>query len=207
MSIEETIIKYLDNQLTEEEKNNFEIELNNSAKLKNEFLKFQSVKLKTDELKQIETNEAYYNSIIPRFRNKLKINSGKIVYKKIAFALSILIVTAISYMVYYTLYVKMDSGYDLAEFTESLSDKEKLELLEELDINSDVYSEEYFNNLNSEDYKSALQESLIDTEDKKQLADLYDIEITEPGEFISYQEFELIYDELLNMNFFKEEKL
>ncbi len=207
MSIEETIIKYLDNQLTEEEKNNFETELNNSVKLKNEFLKFQSVKLKTDELKQIETNEAYYNSIIPRFRNKLKINSGKIIYKKIAFALSILIVTAISYMVYYTLYVKMDSGYDLAEFTESLSDKEKLELLEELDINSDVYSEEYFNNLNSEDYKSALQESLIDTEDKKQLAELYDIEITEPAEFISYQEFELIYDELLNMNFFKEEKL
>jgi len=57
MSIEETIVKYLDNQLTQDEKNNFEKELSSSVKLKNEFLKFQSVRLKTDEIKLIGSNE------------------------------------------------------------------------------------------------------------------------------------------------------
>lgn len=200
------ILKYLDNQLTPEEKNKFELELSISAELKMELEKFQAVNLKINKVKQIDTDRLYLNSLVSRFRKKLESNEKGSSFRKLAFVASITVFIIGSFIFYNALYDTLNENNNLIKFTNSLSDEEKIELLKNIETQDYDFSFEY-SNLDFENYKTDLRESLSITEDKEQVADLYNIEIEQPADFISEQEFEKIYNEILTMNFFEKENL
>jgi uncharacterized protein (DUF2164 family) len=204
MNKEELIVKYLDDQLSSKEKRNFEIELNNSEELQKVFQRYKDLKFKIDELKQIDQKELYFNSILPSFHQKLEKQQKRTVYKNLGYAFSLLFMFAVSFIVFNLFYAENKNPTDLIQFAKSLTEDEKIELLSTL--NGD-FTTEYFTEQFSEYYNQNIENTLSVIEDKNQLAVLYNIEIENPSDYLSEQEFEKIYNEIINMNFFSEEKL
>jgi hypothetical protein len=203
MNKEETIIKYLDNQLSAEEKLNFEEQLSDSAELEIEFRKYTDKYAQIDELKEIESNQLYFNSILPRFQQKRKAQSSVYIFKNIGYAFSLLIMFIISFTVF-TLFYSENESANLIKFTESLTTDEKIELLSTL--NGEITTE-YLNKFYTDFYVSSIETSLADISDKNQIAVSYNLDVNNIEEIITAEEFENIYNELLSMNIFHEEKL
>lgn len=204
MNKEELIIKYLDDQLSSEEKKAFEIELNSSEELQKEFQSYKKLNFYIDELKQIDQNELYFNSILPRFQERMITRKKSPFVQKFGYAFPFIFMFALSFVVFNLFYSSNTISTDLVNFTQSLTDDQKIELLSTL--NGD-FTTEYFTEQYSEYYHQNIENTLSVIEDKNQLAVLYNIEIEEPSDYLSEQEFEKIYNEIISMNFFNEENL
>jgi hypothetical protein len=200
---EEMIIKYLDNQLSEAEKLNFEWQLSESAELQSEFRKYADINAQIDELKEIESNQLYFNSVLPRFQQKQKAQSTIFTFNNFGYAFSLIIMFIISFTVFNLFYPGNESE-NLIKFTESLTTDEKIELLSTLNGETTT---EYLNKLYSDFYGSSIETGLADISDKNQIAVSYNLDINNIEEIVTDEEFENIYHELLSMNFFNEEKL
>ena len=86
MTTDERIIKYIENELSKNERTAFEIELNNSAELREELNKYLGVKRETGNLKELKLNPLYLDSILPEFRNKLNPSKTFSVKKNLGYA-------------------------------------------------------------------------------------------------------------------------
>ena len=203
MNKEETIIKYLDSRLSAEEKLNFEKQLSESAELQIEFRKYAEIYAQIDELKEIESNQLYFNSILPRFQQKRKAQSSVFIFKNVGYAFSLLIMFIISFTVFNLFYSENESA-NLIKFTESLTTDEKIELLSTLNGETTT---EYLNKFYTDFYVSSIETSLADILDKNQIAVSYNLDVNNIEEIVTAEEFENIYNELLSMNIFHEEKL
>ncbi len=203
MNKEETIIKYLDSQLSAEEKLNFEKQLSESAELKIELRKYADIYAQIDELKEIESNQLYFNSILPRFQQKREAQSSVFIFKNVGYAFSLLIMFIISFTVFNLFYSENESA-NLIKFTESLTTDEKIELLSTLNGETTT---EYLNKFYTDFYDSSIETSLADISDKNQIAVSYNLDVNNIEEIVTAEEFENIYNELLSMNIFNEEKL
>jgi hypothetical protein len=203
MNKEETILKYLDNQLSAEEKLNFEKQLSESVELQIEFRKYADKYAQIDELKEIESNQLYFNSILPRFQQKRKAQSRVFIFKNLGYAFSSLIMLIVSYTVFNLFYSENEYA-DLIKFAESLTTDEKIELLSTLNGETTT---EYLNKFYADFYGSSIETSLADISDKNQIAVSYNLDVNNIEEIVTDEEFENIYNELLSMNIFNEEKL
>ncbi len=72
-TMDEKILQYLEGELSESEKKDFEKELLSSPELKMKYDEFLSVKSKINDLKNIEIDNTYFNGIIPEFRNRVEV--------------------------------------------------------------------------------------------------------------------------------------
>lgn len=72
MNNNEKILKYFSDEFTTEQKKDFETELENSAELKKEFLKFQETLSGLKIAANPETDENYFINLTPRIRKKIK---------------------------------------------------------------------------------------------------------------------------------------
>jgi hypothetical protein len=204
MKTDEKIIKYLDNQLSEKEQELFEEELKNSEELRNAFQKYKSVKNSFDEIKEIESNELYFNSLLPGFRAKLGKKLKESFRKNIGIAFSVLVMFIFSFSMFNIFYDSSVRSLSLEEFTASLTEEEKIELLNSV---NDELTSDYLDEASSSYYQPDFDETIISNEDKYQLALNYNIELEETAEYLSEQEFERIYNEIISMKFLSEEKL
>lgn len=90
MKIEDKIISYLDNQMSEEEKSLFEKELGNSVQLRTELENYKSFLKEINSVKDITASNEYFTEMIPQFRGRLALKQRIRFLPKLAFASTII---------------------------------------------------------------------------------------------------------------------
>ena len=197
MTTDERIIKYIENELSKNDRTAFEMELNNSAELREELNKYLGVKTETDELKKIKLNPLYLDSILPEFRNKLNPSKTFSVKKNLGYAFGIMLVFILSIAILKNYFIGETESTDLKEFAQSLNEDERIELLENLNDDSEVY------NLILENISESQLSNLFSAnlEINNKVAEAYNIEYYEIVDDLSEDEIEVIYKEILNTNF------
>jgi hypothetical protein len=197
MTTDERIIKYIENELPQKDRTAFEMELNNSAELREELNKYLRVKTETDELRKIKLNPLYLDSILPEFRNKLNPSKTFSIKKNLGYAFGVMLAFIISIVVIKNFFINETKLTDLKEFTQSLNEDERIELLENINDDSEIYylipeniSESQLNNLLA-----------ANLEINNEVAEAYSIEYYEIVDDLSEDEIEVIYKEILNTNF------
>jgi len=197
MTTDERIIKYIGNELSKNDRTAFEMELNNSAELREELNKYLGVKTETDELKKIKLNPLYLDSILPEFRKKFETRKSLSFKKNLGYAFGIMLVFILSIAILKNFFISETESTDLKEFTQSLNENERIELLENLSDDSEVY------NLISENVSESQLSNLFSAnlEINNKVAEAYNIEYYEIVDDLSEDEIEVIYKEILNTNF------
>jgi hypothetical protein len=193
----ERIIKYIDNELNAEEKSAFEEKLKDSSDLQKEFEKYLRMKNETDGLKKVKLDDLYLNSIIPEFRQNLQITRAHKIKFNLGYTLAISVFVIFSIMVANYIFVNKPVSTGLPEFTESLNDSQKIELLEDLDdglVPVELVSE---NNSINEIDELINKELEINTA----VIETYDITYDDLIAVLDPDDLDKIYNELLNRKF------
>ncbi|MGK9367584.1 hypothetical protein ACSSWA_01635 [Melioribacter sp. Ez-97] len=95
MKPNEEILKYYSGLLTDEEKKSFEEKLSVSPRMKEEFDKTGEIINRLKEYSAADADESYFANLLPRVREKIDRQRGKVVFGKIAYALSISLAAAL----------------------------------------------------------------------------------------------------------------
>jgi len=193
MKTEKRIIKYLDNDLTSEERTAFERELKSSEELKREFEKYSIIKEKIKNQKNLRLNSDYLSSILPEFHNKVHSGKKETLRRGLSYAFDLILIFLIGITVQKILFNNSDKERnDLEKFTQSLNDNQKLDLLESLNGSDDLY-----NIILGKEYVDLLENDLVVNED---VLKTYDIGYKDLIGNLSDNDVEKIYNELLNRN-------
>jgi len=197
MTTDERIIKYIENELSQRDRTFFEVELNNSEALREELNKYLRVKKETGNLKGLKLNPLYLDSILPKFRNKLNPSKTFSVKRNLGYAFGVMLAFIISIVVIKNFFISETESTDLKEFTQSLNEDERIELLENINDDSEVY------NLISENISRSQLNNLLaaNLEINNEVAEAYNIEYYEIVDNLSEDEIEVIYKEILKTNF------
>jgi hypothetical protein len=197
MMTDERIIKYIENELTSEERIAFELDLGNSLELREAFEKYLRVQKETDELNGLKLNPLYLDSIIPEFRNKLETPKSVSIKRNLGYAFGVMLVFIISIAVLNDFLNDEGELTEIEEFTQSLNENQKIELLEEINLESNDY------NIISENIsdKELVDILATDMEINSEVAEAYDISYNELIAGLSQQKIEKVYSEILNRNF------
>jgi hypothetical protein len=196
MKLDEKIIKYLENELSTEERANFDKELSSSEIVREEFNKYLRVKNEVKLSKENNINKDYLDSIVPKFRSRVNNSKPISIQKNIGYAFGVLLVLISSFLIFNRVFDNNDASNSLQQFTESLDDQQKIELLESL--NGDV--EEYFQLAENTQVPIA---ELIENElnVNYEIAEVYDISYVELIDQLNPSDADLVYNEILNTNF------
>jgi len=196
MKLDEKIIKYLENELSTEERANFEKELSSSDFVREEFNRFSKVKNEVKLSKEYNIDKDYLDSILPEFRNKIDRNKYRYIRKNLVYAFGVLLVLISSFLIFNKVLNNNDASNSLQQFTESLDEQQKMELLESL--NGDI--EEYFQLAeNSEVPIAELIENELNV--NYEIAEVYDISYVELIDQLNPSDADLVYNIILNTNF------
>ena len=196
MKTEERILKYIDNELTPEEKSGFEKEMESSKELRDEFQKYASVNEEIEKLKDSKLNPDYINSILPEFHNRRLTGKKETIRKSLSYAFGIMLIFIISIAVLRIFFNNHSDPNNVEEFATSLSENQKVELLETINGNSEIY------NLIPETEVVDLFEA--DLKINSDVVEAYNINYTEIIGDLSDKELEIVYQEILNKNFLEE---
>ena len=139
----------------------------------------------------------YLDSIIPEFRHKLETPKSVSIKRNLGYAFGIMLVFIISIAVLNNFLNDESELNEIEEFTQSLNENQKIELLEEINFESNDY------NIVSENIsdKELVDILATDMEIKSEVAEAYDINYSELMVGLSQQEIEKVYSEILNRNF------
>jgi len=197
MTTDERIMKYIENELSQKDRIAFEVELNDSAELREELNKYLIVKKETKKLKELKLSPLYLDTILPEFRNKLETRKSLSFKKNLGYAFGIMLVFILSVVILKNFFISETESTDLKEFTQSLNENERIELLENINDDSEVY------NLISENISESRLSNLFSAnlEINNDVAEAYNIEYFEIVDDLSEDEIEIIYKEILNTNF------
>ena len=199
MKTEERIIKYLDNDLTSEERTAFERELKSSEELKREFEKYSVIIEKIKNQKNLRLNSDYLSSILPEFHKKVDSGKKETLRRGLSYAFGLILLFLIGISFQKIFFNNQKKSNDLEVFAQSLNENQKIELLENLNGGEELYKLIPENDL-ADLFEKDLQ---IDNE----VAEAYDINYKEMIDGLSRDEAEKIYNELLNRNILKEAPL
>jgi len=155
------------------------------------------VKNETDELNKLKLDSIYLDSIIPEFRNKLKTPQSVSIKRDLGYAFGVMLVFIISIAVLNNFLKDESEITEIEEFTQSLNENQKIELLEEINLESNDY------NIVSENIsgKKLVDILITDIEINNEVAEAYDIGYNELMTDLSQQDIEKVYSEILNKNF------
>lgn len=197
MRNDERIIKYLENELSPQERNAFEFDLNNSVELMDDFNRYLKVMSNTDEVKNLDLNSNYLNSIIPEFRKKLEAPKTFSIKRNLVYAFGIMLVFIISMAIMKYFFSSESDSTELQEFAQSLDENQKIKLLEGLNNDSEVY------NLMTESISNNELTDLLtsELEINNEVAEAYDISYDELFAGLSQQKVDEIYNEILKRNY------
>lgn len=197
MTTDERIIKYIENELSPQERAAFDMELNNSVELIEELNKYLRVKKETGNLKGLKLNPLYLDSILPEFRNKFEPRKSFSFKKNLGYALGIMLVFILSIAILKNYFISETESTDLKEFTQSLNENQRIELLENLNGESEVYSL-IADNIPATEFTDQLSTVI---EINNEVAEAYDISYNDLVDGLNQQEVEKIYSEILSRNF------
>jgi hypothetical protein len=196
MTNEERILKYLDNELTVDEKKAFEAELENSKELLEEFNKYLAVKANVEQVKNIKLKPDYLDSILPEFHRKYPTGKRESIRKSLSYAFGVMLLFIISITVLRTFFTDRQTTGTLEEFTQSLNTEQKMELLETLNGESLNYKQ-----VSDTDLVDLLESDL---EINNEVLDEYDISYRDILSDMDEDKLNLVYQEILNKNIIEE---
>jgi pyruvate-formate lyase-activating enzyme len=172
--------------------------LKNSTELREGYQKYLKVKKNIELSNKVKLNREYSESIIPEFRNKIHKSNSYVLKRNLGYAFGTMIILIFSVVILQSVFTEDSEINTLQEFTESLNETEKIQLLENL--NSDL--DEYY--LLTDNYSGTEISYLLsqELEISYNVADAYDISYTELVDELSPDEAEKIYNEILNKRIF-----
>ena len=207
MKNDKAIIRYLDNQMSDIEKERFEKEINNSPNLQKEIEDYKILLSKIEAAKIIDVKEEYLNNIVPNFRARLeKKNKARKFSVKLAYAGSTLTALVIAAILFFgkppdsnkienvqQLESEMTSAEIAAVANNYLNDVN----LTEMNLNSsDIYDSVFTKMLGNE--------LTINSNTNLDLIASNDAGLTQLEKYINNENAEAIYNEIMNKQFFKE---
>jgi hypothetical protein len=192
------VIRYIDGQMSPEEKSYFEEELKNSLSLHNELEDCRKLLKKFHEVKDVSVEEDYFTNLLPEFRKKISSGRKFMAYPVLGYGLVSIII-----IVFFSIIILRNSDEvpQTEDVVSSLSDNETEYILNNYS-DTDMSLEIATNN--SENYDSVLTNLLAENlvSDNPDLN--YIIESSE-GNFynvMTESQAEIIYNELINKKFF-----
>lgn len=197
MNNEEKIFKYIDDQFSQEEKDAFEKELSISPELKKEYEVFLKIKNEFKSVKDLKTDENYSSTIIPRVRERLEKKKKLLVYKNLGYAFSVALLLFITFIIYNPL--KNEGFNDIEEFTQSLSETEKYDVLDY--INCGQGSTDDYTDLTAISAQFDMENIINTNAEKSELSSYYDLDIENLSRDISAEDLDQLYTKILNKEF------
>ncbi|MEJ2103152.1 MAG: hypothetical protein P8X47_01095 [Ignavibacteriaceae bacterium] len=197
MKIEERVVKYLDDDLTLEERAAFEKELKSSEELKRVLENFTGVKEKINRQKNLKLSSDYANSILFDFHKKAGYRKKETLRKSLSYAFGLILLILIGISVQKIFFNNLvNNSVDLEKFTQALDENQKLDLLESLNNSNDLSDI-----ISDEEYVDLLEKNLIVNEN---ILENYDIGYKDLIGNLSDNEVNKIYNELISKNILKE---
>jgi hypothetical protein len=194
---DERIIKYVENEMSANERSAFEAEVNNSVELKKELLKFMRVRNETEQLKNLRLNSLYLDTVLPEFRNRLEASKSFTVRRSLGYAFGVMLIFVISIFIMRNLFITESRLDEIEQFTDSLNENQRIELLENLNGEAEIYN--YIPENISEAGIADLFASGLEL--NIEIAEAYDISYNDLIVGLSQAEIEKVYNEILNRNF------
>ena len=197
MQIEERIIKYLDDDLTQEARAAFERELNSSEELKREFENYLIIKEKINNQKNLKLSSDYANSILSEFHKNPHKHKREVLRKSLSYAFGLIFIILVGISVQKIFFNNnVNNSGDLEKFAQSLDENQKLDILESLNDSNDLSDI-----ISGKEYVDLLENNLVVNED---VLETYDIGYKDLIVNLSDTEADKIYNELINRNILKE---
>jgi hypothetical protein len=200
---DEMIVKYLDEQLSDKERIEFECELKTNAELKNIFENYKKVNELFSTGKEPNVDQDYFNGIVPQFRQKLEKETYTLLFRKIGYAFATILMLISSYLLFQNYFFNHNlADYSIQSITDNLSEEELNELTnyisnEPWEMLSD---EENYANLN-DDYFNL--EGIISNASAEEAVMIFsEYEINEIYSIVGEDDFEIAYNEILTKRIF-----
>ena len=189
-SNKEKVIKFLSGLMTEEEKKEFETELNSSPELKLLLEKYSNNMSELKMLSEVKVDESYFNTLIPKMREKLEVKKSRpLIYRFApaipALTLSIFILVNILYLNFKTTNTFDDTLANLVAGSDSTT------IAEFVNDYSSSYLEDYSTDYNlPEDYFSDIE---LTGQLRAEVIDSYNL-----YENLSEEDVDYIYNNLID---------
>jgi len=192
------IVKYFDEQLSADERKEFERELEINTDLNNAFENYRKV----DELFSTENelliNQDYFNGIVPRFRQKLEKETYIFPFRKIGFSFATILVIISSYLLVQNFFFNQGLTNDSVQsITHNLSEEEMNEL-------ADYISDDFWDPISDQEEIQMFEETDFSLEGivanvsvEEGVLILSDYQINDIYSLGDENELELAYNEIL----------
>jgi hypothetical protein len=197
------IIKYFDEQLSVDDRKEFERELETNAELKNAFENFRKVNVLFSTDEELFASEDYFNGIVPRFRQKLDKESYVSPIRKIGFAFAAILLIISSYLLFQNYFFNQGvTNYSVESITDNLSEEEMNEL-------ADYISDDFWNPITDEEKLLIFEETnfsldgvIADVSVEEGMTILSDYQINDIYLLADDKELEIAYNEILTKRIF-----
>jgi hypothetical protein len=201
MKIDKRIILYLDNQMNDEEKRIFEVELSKSVELSKQMESYKSImhSMKIDE--NDFHDQDYFVNLIPRFRKNLSSNkkSSKVrtAYAFTA-AASVLVIVILIFNPF-----RSSENDSLEKLISTFSENEAVEILEYYSDDLSNIKTEQLNGTSDSLFSGLISSELsLQETDLNRLVSADEISIESIYSEIKSEEADLIYNEILKKKYF-----
>lgn len=199
---DEDFENYLIGKMSENERNEFENSLIASSELQNNFDNYKKLKELITNTRSIKLSEEYSSGILPRFRNELQENKKNKLYYNLGAITAAFASVIIGFVLTVNLFIKTDpdNPSDLITIIENDRDS----IINSFDIYDKLISKadsESFQIIDSV-YNDLLSQNInIESETDDFDAFAFDIENADLEQFISEEEIDQIYAQLMEKKF------
>lgn len=196
MNDEEKFFRFLNNKMSEHEKNKFQKELHSSEKISAEFNSYKKVFEFINEVKSVSLNPAYSENIIPVFRNKLHKQNKHRIYFKFAYGIALIIVSLVGYLL---LDQNKNNSVDTVEqIYSNLTNQELDNIYNDYDIDVEkILDDAVINNIDSM-YLEKVDQNYIEGYSSSDIIPFNNLDINELQKYMEQGQMDLVYSELLN---------
>ena len=200
---DDMIIKYFDDQLSVDERKEFERELETNTELKDAFENYRKVNELFSTKEELMVSKDYFNDIVPRFRQMLDKEAYVFPIRKIAFTFATILLIISSYLLFQNYFFNQSvTNYSIQSITDNLSEEEMNEL-------ADYISDDYWNSVSREEKFLMLEERDFSLEgvianltEEESMMILSDYQINDIYAFADEKELEQAYNEILTKRIF-----
>lgn len=199
---DEDFENYLIGKMSESERNEFENSLIASSELQNNFDNYKKLKELITNTRSIKLSEEYSSGILPRFRNELQENKKNKIYYNLGAITAAFASVIIGFVLTVNLFIKTDPDKPSDLITIIENDRDSI--INSFDISDKLISKadsESFQIIDSV-YNDLLSQNInVESETDDFDAFAFDIENADLEQFISEEEIDQIYAQLMEKKF------
>lgn len=200
---EKLIIRYLDRQLSEEEKLDFENSLLTNSHLRAEFEKYKKVNGMFSSEVNPELDNDYFSRIVPEFRQRLEKKSSPVLYRNYGMVFTTVFLIVTSFFIADKLLINRDiNNSSIQAIVEGFTE-------EELDNFTDYYSSENYSLISDNDEIMLLADTDVNMESiltnstsEQKISIISEFELGLDYSSIDEDRLEFAYNEIISKRIF-----